>query len=89
MLEGCFKHFATNFRNFPKTSDDFQRFLKKNFKMLEGRFEHFETFSNFSEDLRRFLKIFKNFGVVGILFLHSPVLFISKFCDVIVYVLLH
>ena len=28
MLEGHFKHFATNFRIFPRTSDDFRRFNK-------------------------------------------------------------
>ena len=63
MLEGYFKHFATNFRNFPKisedmlrlpmTSDDFRRFHKK-LKMLE----HFATISGF---FRRFLIFFRRF----------------------------
>ena len=35
MLEDYFKHFATNFQNFPMTFDDFRRF-HKNFKLLEG-----------------------------------------------------
>ena len=54
--------------------------------MLEGRLEHFATFSDFSEDFRffpkisedfrRFPKIFKYFGNLSeCLFLHSPVLF--------------
>ena len=41
--------------------------------MLEGRLEHFATFSEF---FRRFPKIFKNFGNLSeYFFLHSPVLF--------------
>ena len=51
--------------------------------MLEGRLEHFATFSDIfrripkiSEGFRRFSMIFKNFGKLSkFLFLHSPVLF--------------
>ena len=45
-MKSYFKHFVTNFQNFPKISEDiqripkishnFRRFHKKNFKMLEG-----------------------------------------------------
>ena len=70
MLESYFKHLATNFRNFPKISEDipriskisdnFRRFHKK-IKMLKGHLEHFGTFSDFSEDFRRLLKISEDF----------------------------
>ena len=51
--------------------------------MLEGRLQHFATFSDFfrrlpkiSEDFQRFLKIFKNLGNLSeCLYLHSLVLF--------------
>ena len=71
------------FRRFPMTSKDFT----KKFKMLEGRLEHFATFSDFfqgfpkrlpeiSEDFRGSLKISKDFQklqkLVGMfVFVHS------------------
>ena len=80
-IQKCWKIVLSILRQFQKFSEDFRRlpiisenFLKKS-KMLEGRFEHFATFSDFSEDFRRLPKISKNFGHLSeCLFLHSPVL---------------
>ena len=64
MLEGCFKPFATIsdiFRRFSKTSEDFQKFKKKNSKKCwKVVLRILRQFLIFSGDFRKFLKHFGN-----------------------------
>ena len=67
MVEDYFKHFATNFRIFPKVFENIQRLpmisedFVKNLKMLEGRLEHFATFSDFFRKFPKISEDFQNF----------------------------
>ena len=85
IFKSCWKIALRTFWHFLIFSEDFEDFWRlltisedfKKIKMLEG---HFRNFPKIFEDVRRFSKIFKNFGYLLVrMFLHSSVLFPQVF----------